>query len=54
MPFSGSSLKCWKAYEDKLDAVICAWVAIAALDGAATPYGDATSAIWVPNPASLR
>ena len=39
-----------KAYEDTLDAVICAWVAICALEGRATPFGDEDSAIWIPNP----
>ena len=43
-----------KDYEDRLDAVVCAYVAIRALDGGAKPYGDGGSAIWVPNPASLR
>lgn len=38
-----------KAYEDKLDAVICAWVAICALEGRATAFGDQHSAIWIPN-----
>lgn len=37
-----------KAYEDKLDAVVCAWVAACALDGCARPFGDKDSAIWVP------
>lgn len=54
MPSPESSLKDWKAYEDKLDAVICAWVAIAALEGHAKAYGDCDSAIWVPTPTSLR
>lgn len=39
-----------KAYEDALDAVICAWVAICALGGRASPFGDENSAIWIPNP----
>jgi predicted RNase H-like nuclease len=39
-----------KAYEDRLDAVVCAWVAICALEGRATPFGDENSAIWIPNP----
>jgi predicted RNase H-like nuclease len=38
-----------KAYEDKLDAVICAWVAICVLEGRAKPFGDEISAIWIPN-----
>jgi predicted RNase H-like nuclease len=37
-----------KAYEDSLDAVICAWVAISALEGRARAFGDAGSAVWVP------
>jgi predicted RNase H-like nuclease len=47
----GSALK---AYEDKLDAVVCAYVAIRALDGGAKAYGDAGSAIWVPSPTRFR
>jgi predicted RNase H-like nuclease len=38
-----------KAYEDALDAVICAWVAIRALQGRARPYGDDRAAIWIPH-----
>lgn len=37
-----------KAYEDTLDAVICAWIGIRILEGRALAYGDADSAIWVP------
>lgn len=37
-----------KAFEDMLDAVVCAWVGTCMLDGNAKPYGDAASAIWVP------
>jgi predicted RNase H-like nuclease len=37
-----------KAYEDKLDAVICAAVAIACLNGEARAFGDEDAAIWVP------
>ncbi|WP_243312715.1 DUF429 domain-containing protein [Fundidesulfovibrio agrisoli] len=37
-----------KAWEDMLDAAICAWVGACWLDGAATAYGDAASAVWVP------
>ncbi len=37
-----------KAYEDKLDAVVCVAVAIAYLDGKARAYGDEDAAIWVP------
>jgi predicted RNase H-like nuclease len=39
-----------KAYDDKLDAVVCASIAIACLDGKASGWGDADSAIWIPTP----
>jgi predicted RNase H-like nuclease len=39
-----------KAYEDMLDAVVCACVAICVLEGEALPYGDDSSAIWIPQP----
>jgi predicted RNase H-like nuclease len=38
-----------KAYEDMIDAVVCAWVGVAVLERRATAYGDADSAIWVPD-----
>jgi predicted RNase H-like nuclease len=38
-----------KAYEDSLDAVVCAWVGICALEGKGRPFGDENSAIWIPN-----
>jgi predicted RNase H-like nuclease len=37
-----------KTYEDMLDAVVCAWVGICALEGRAVPFGDEDSAIWIP------
>lgn len=37
-----------KAFEDSLDAVVCAWVGACVLDGRARAFGDDTSAIWVP------
>ncbi len=39
-----------KSYEDRLDAVVCAAVAIAFIDGQAVAYGDEDAAIWVPAP----
>lgn len=39
-----------KAFEDMLDAVVCCWVAICALEGRAAAFGDHASAIWVPVP----
>jgi predicted RNase H-like nuclease len=37
-----------KAFEDMLDAVVCAWVGICFLQGRAKAFGDETSAIWIP------
>ena len=39
-----------KAFEEMLDAVVCVCVAICILEGEALPYGDDTSAIWIPRP----
>jgi predicted RNase H-like nuclease len=49
-----ASPKKLKAYEDALDAIVCAWVAICALEGRAMPYGDEDSAIWVPTKPGLN
>jgi predicted RNase H-like nuclease len=51
-PPATAPLRVLKAYEDTLDAVVCAWVATTALDGRARPYGDTKSAIWVPLPSA--
>ena len=50
LPVPGPDIRGWrlKAFEDRLDAVVCAAVAIAALDGKAVAYGDGEGAIWVP------
>ncbi|WP_171520925.1 DUF429 domain-containing protein [Ensifer canadensis] len=37
-----------KAFEDSLDAVVCAWVGACVMDGMASAHGDKDSAIWVP------
>ena len=42
-----------KAFEDQLDAIVCAWVAIEFLEGRAAPYGDDMSAIWIPRGEAL-
>jgi predicted RNase H-like nuclease len=47
LPLDASAVEV-KAYEDALDAVVCAWVGICALEGRATPLGDEDSAIWIP------
>jgi predicted RNase H-like nuclease len=51
-PGLASSAAGWEmqAYEDALDAVVCAWVGICTLEGSATPFGDKRSAIWIPLP----
>jgi len=35
-------------YEDRLDAIVCAWCAIRALQGRVKAYGNDVSAIWIP------
>lgn len=37
-----------KRHEDAIDGLLCAWIATKYIEGAATPYGDNTAAIWVP------
>jgi len=46
----GSRERPLKSLEDTLDAVVCAWVAHEALAGRTRAYGDAASAIRVPEP----
>jgi hypothetical protein len=41
-----------KAFEDMLDAIVCAWVAICTLARRAMPFGDDNSAIWIPSGAA--
>lgn len=43
-----------KSYEDMLDSVVCAWVAICALNDQAEPFGDQQSAIWIPKARSKQ
>jgi predicted RNase H-like nuclease len=51
LPRPAPDIRGWrlKAYEDMLDAVVCAAAAIACLDGEATAFGDDNAAIWVPS-----
>lgn len=42
-----------KAFEDCLDAVVCAWVGTCALEGRAIPFGNKDSAIWIPVPTGV-
>lgn len=48
-PDTLSTIRALKRYEDMLDAVVCAWVGVAAIQGQAIPLGDESSAIWIPN-----
>lgn len=50
VPFPTMTGRGLKAYEDALDAVVCAWVGVCVLDEQAIALGDADSAIWVPLP----
>ncbi|WP_211332293.1 hypothetical protein [Eilatimonas milleporae] len=48
LPSPGARTNDLKSFEDKLYAVICAWVGSLALSQQAQPMGDETAAIWVP------
>jgi predicted RNase H-like nuclease len=48
LPDPSSPARTLKAFEDMLDAVVCAWVGVCALEGAAIPFGDEEAAIWIP------
>jgi predicted RNase H-like nuclease len=48
LPSQGASGVVRKSYEDTLDAIVCAWVAVCALEGRAVPFGDESPAIWIP------
>ena len=50
MKMPSSSAKGWelKAFEDMMDAIVCAWIGITVLEGRAMAYGDSRSAIWIP------
>lgn len=49
LPHDASGLR-MKAYEDMLDAIVCAWVGTRFLEGTAIGFGDADFAIWIPAP----
>lgn len=40
-----------KRIEDAIDALVCAWMAVQYLNGAAVPEGDKDAAIWIPKSA---
>ncbi len=37
-----------KAFEDALDAIVCAWAGACATTDGCIPFGDRTAAIWIP------
>jgi predicted RNase H-like nuclease len=49
LPRDFTTFSAMKRYEDTLDALVCAWVAIEALAGEAFPLGDDFAAIWTPS-----
>lgn len=48
LPPEGTKGKAMKAYEDMLDAAICACIGISVLIGDVQGFGDEVSTIWVP------
>jgi predicted RNase H-like nuclease len=49
VPESAGTFSDLKPIEDKIDALVCAWVGTQVLDGRAVPYGDEEAAIWLPS-----
>ena len=54
MPASDAAVWQLKAYEDRLDALVCAVVAARFLEERCIPFGDENSAIWIPMPQARR
>lgn len=50
LPRSPSSFASMKRYEDAIDSLLCAWVAVEFLARRAVPLGDPDAAIWTPSP----
>lgn len=48
LPGRVDSLAELKRYEDALDAMVCAFIGIEAIEGRGTAFGDSTAAIWLP------
>ena len=48
LPETSAPTRQLKSFEDQLDAVVCAWSSICALEGRAVPFGDAQAAVWIP------
>lgn len=47
-PTTPVSMASLKPLEDQIDALVCAWVGIQILNGAAEPLGNYDAAVWVP------
>jgi predicted RNase H-like nuclease len=54
VPSESETFATLKRFEDKLDAVICAWVGTQFLGGTIESYGDDTAAIWIPRARGTR
>jgi predicted RNase H-like nuclease len=48
LPAADAPGRVLKSFEDRLDAVVCAWCGICALEGRARPLGDESAAVWIP------
>ncbi|MCA2981386.1 MAG: DUF429 domain-containing protein [Myxococcaceae bacterium] len=48
LPRAVGSLAELKRYEDALDALVCAFIGVEAVEGRGAAYGDASAAIWLP------
>jgi predicted RNase H-like nuclease len=49
VPREPKSFNALKPIEDKIDALVCAWVGIKVPEGNAVAIGDEEAAIWIPN-----
>jgi predicted RNase H-like nuclease len=48
LPAAEASTRELKAFEDRLDSVVCAWVGARAIEKGCDLYGDEIATIWVP------
>jgi predicted RNase H-like nuclease len=51
IPVPGDAASGWemKAFEDMLDAIVCAWVGMRVFNDKARPFGNESAAIWIPD-----
>lgn len=52
VPDDAPTLRSLKPYEDGLDALVAAWVAVECLEGRGEAFGDENAAIWCPRTAT--